>query len=216
LWLYLSRIGSALTSYGLKIMIREKSRPFYDFAGTRRNKRVWRYGFNLIFFSRLADILRVLAQTKYMTDEDIDAMVSINNEEHIYKSFRRKLQGRAYSKENAERFLAAAREGWQNNEWFTFLVKNAEHPIAAMIYIKFARLEGAEIGYLASARTSGLMTNTVREICEVAKEAGYMRLSAIVGPDNEKSIGVLLRANFVRDGDEARHNTVFWKFTRML
>lgn len=75
---------------------------------------------------------------------------------------------------------------------------------------------GAEIGYWARASSSGIMTNTVLELCELAKEAGYQRLLALVAPENEKSIRVTMRAGFVRADDVMRNGRRYLQFTKHL
>ena len=51
------------------------------------------------------------------------------------------------------------------------------------------------------------MTNTVLVLCQVAKEAGYLRLFACIAIDNEKSIRVVQKAHFVQDGEMVRNRS---------
>ncbi len=60
------------------------------------------------------------------------------------------------------------------------------------------------------------MTNTVIQLCQVAKEAGYRRLFALIEPDNEQSVRVVLRAHFVQEGDALGNNRRLLQFAKML
>ncbi len=60
------------------------------------------------------------------------------------------------------------------------------------------------------------MTNAVLKLCDIAKEAGYRCLFALATLENEKSARVLLRANFIYEGQIFRDNIAYMKFTKML
>src|SRR5438128_2098845 len=74
--------------------------------------------------------LRSADQTLELRTEDVEAVVAVCNEELVYnRLFRERLNGEPYSRAHAQGYLAWAREGWQRNEWFVFLVRNAQNRI---------------------------------------------------------------------------------------
>lgn len=62
--------------------------------------------------------------------------------------------------------------------------------------IKSPELEGAEIGYWASKKHSGIITPAVGLLCGVARGAGYKSLYAFVLPANTCSLRVLTNNAF--------------------
>ncbi len=161
--------------------------------------------------------VRSVDSTLELTDDDLETIVNICNEKLIYnRLFKERFNGEIYSLVHAERFSTWAREGWQRNEWFMFLIRNSEKRIIGAIDIKSAMMDEAEIGYWASSGSPGIMTNTAIELCHVAKEAGYLRLYALIARDNEKSIRVVLKAQFVQDGEVERDGKHYLKFTKTL
>lgn len=157
--------------------------------------------------------LRSADGTLNATHRDIETVAEICNEPLIYnRLFKTIFKGQVYMPEHAEQFLQWAREGWQKNAWFVFLVRNAAHQIVAAIDIKTPTLAEAEIGYWASASYPGVMTNTVVELCRVARGAGYRRLFAVIEPDNERSISVIKRAGFLSDGEMVRNEKRYLRF----
>ena len=157
--------------------------------------------------------LRSADGTLNATRRDIETVAEICNEPLIYnRLFRTNFKGQLYTPEHAEKFLQWAREGWQKNAWFVFLIRDAAHQIVAAIDIKTPTLAEAEIGYWASASYPGVMTNTVVELCRVAEGAGYRRLFAVIEPDNERSISVIKRAGFLSDGEMVRNEKRYLRF----
>lgn len=161
--------------------------------------------------------MRSVDETFVVTDTDVDTIVAICNEELVYNVlFKPRLNGKPYGRENAEGFLSWAREGWLHNEWFVFLIRNPRQRIIAAIDIKSNDVEMAEVGYWASAAYPGIMTSAVQQLCQLAKEARYKRLFALTIPENTKSASVLLRANFLSDGEISRDNKQYFKFSITL
>lgn len=162
-------------------------------------------------------ILQALDETIALTHEDETIIAAICNEPLIYdRLFHRRLNGQLYSIGDAQGFLRWAQQGWSDHSWFVFLLRNSNDQIVGAVDIKSAHTDGAEIGYWASASSPGVMTNAVLQVCEVAKEAGYRRLFALIAPDNERSLGVVRRAGFVQTEDVARGNASYLQFARSL
>lgn len=161
--------------------------------------------------------LRSVDSTLELAEDDLETIVNICNEKLIYdRLFKERFDGETYSMVHARGFLSWAQAGWQRNEWFVFLVRNAGKRIIGAIDIKSATVDEAEIGYWASSRSPGIMTNTVIELCHVAQGAGYRRFYALIARDNEKSIRVVQKAHFVQDGEAERDGKRYLKFTKML
>ncbi len=161
--------------------------------------------------------LRSVDRTLALTAEDAETVTAITNEDLIYnRLFRERFNGQPRTPGDARQFFAWAREGWEKNAWFVFVVRDAKTRIVAAIDIKSAMTAEAEIGYWASSRSPGLMTNTVIVLCQVAKEAGYRRLFARIAADNEKSLQVVQRAHFVLEGEVVDDNRPYLKFTKVL
>lgn len=96
-------------------------------------------------------------------------------------------------------WLSWASQGWRANTHFCFAVTDDSGAIAAACDIKSRDPDGAEIGYWASARHRGVMTNAVSAMCEAARQAGFRSLMARVRHENSRSQAVLARAGFGTD-----------------
>ncbi len=132
-----------------------------------------------------------------ISDQDLEQIAQICSEERIYNLlFKDKFNGQPYTKEKAAGFIKWAQDGWQQNKWFTFLVRNPEMQIVAAIDIKSDNLADAEMGYWASESYPGVVTNATLALCDLARAAGYQQLHALVRPENERSANVVLRAQF--------------------
>ena len=161
--------------------------------------------------------LRSVDRTHQLTDEDAETVAAIANEDLIYhRLFQEGLHGQPYTKEDAHHFFTWAQEKWENNESYVFFVRNARKHIIGAIDIKSPTTDEAEIGYWASAASPGIMTNTVLVLCQVAKEAGYLRLFACIAVDNEKSIRVIQKAHFAHECEIVRNKRPHLKFTKVL
>ncbi|GLV54950.1 hypothetical protein KDH_17970 [Dictyobacter sp. S3.2.2.5] len=144
-------------------------------------------------------------------------IIAICNEPLLYnRLFRERLQGQPYNVENARYFFSWARDGWRNHGWFVFLILDPLDHVAAAIDIKSNNADEAEIGYWASSKSRGIMTNAVIALCESARSAGFRRLYAMVEPDNTQSIGVVTRAGFAAAGNAVRDGHTYLRFNKDL
>lgn len=101
--------------------------------------------------------------------------------------------------EKASGFLHWAEEGWKNQTHFVFFAVTEDGAIAAACDIKTNNLDGGEVGYWSGEQHSGIMTNTVCVVSDLAWQAGYKSLFARVLKKNWRSANVLERAGFVKD-----------------
>ena len=161
--------------------------------------------------------LEAVDDTVAWTPQDETTLVTICNQPLIYQRlFRKRLGDQPYSVDQAQSFRRWAQQGWRDRSWFVFLLRDSHDQIVGAIDIKSDTTEGAEIGYWASATSPGIITNAVLQLCEVAREAGYERLFALVAPDNVQSLGVVSRAGFVQTEDVTRDGTLYRQFARSL
>jgi RimJ/RimL family protein N-acetyltransferase len=162
-------------------------------------------------------VLQSVDESVPVTDEDVEALITACNEPLIYhRLFQKRLHGRPYLRADAEHFFAWAHEGWKNKAWFVFLIRDPYYTLAGAIDIKSSYISDAEIGYWARANSSGIMTNALIQLSQLAKEAGYQRLIALIAPDNEKSIRVAMRAGFFQINDVMRNDRQYLQFNREL
>jgi len=155
--------------------------------------------------------------SRNFSQADLEQIVSICNEDFVYKMlFSDLFKGRPYKYKDAQFFINKAQTGWENNNAFVFFVRDEEHNLVAAIDIKSAGLEGAEIGYWASKEYPGIMTQAVKKLCEIAKEAGYKKLWATTKLENQKSQNVLTRAGFSDLGEIERKGHQRRKFEIIL
>jgi RimJ/RimL family protein N-acetyltransferase len=97
---------------------------------------------------------------------------------------------------DADSWLHWARRGWSENAHFTFAVLDQWGDVSAACDIKSNSVTDAEIGYWCSTSASGIMTNAVRAMIEVALHAGFQSFIAYTRPGNVRSIAVLGRLGF--------------------
>lgn len=162
-------------------------------------------------------VLQALDESVSVTPKDEATIAAICNEPLIYhRLFSKMLDGQPYPLAKAQDFVRWAQQGWRDRSWFVFLLRDSTDQIIAAIDIKSADTEGAEIGYWASAASPGIMTNAVLQLCDVAGEAGYRRLFALIVPDNAQSLGVVTRAGFMQAEDVTRDGAHYRQFARNL
>jgi RimJ/RimL family protein N-acetyltransferase len=130
--------------------------------------------------------------------------------------FRDKFKGKPYTLENAKGFIKWAKDGWQRNKWFVFLIKNPKGQIVGAIDIKSNNLNSAEIGYWVDVKTPGVMTNLVIALCEIAKDAGYKSLYGLTVLENDRSQKLLLRAGFKNEGQIEEKGKQYLKFVKIF
>ncbi|MBN1153167.1 MAG: GNAT family N-acetyltransferase [Dehalococcoidia bacterium] len=137
-----------------------------------------------------------------VSDADIADIVSICNESLVWRFlFRDRLGGRSYRQEDARSFVEWARKGWESGEHMVFFLRDQEKHIGACIDIGGLAESGeALIGYWAGVHHGGVMTNAVESLSQLAAEAGYLKLVALVEGENVRSSAVLRRAGFSLSG----------------
>ncbi|HTK03360.1 MAG TPA: GNAT family N-acetyltransferase [Alphaproteobacteria bacterium] len=161
--------------------------------------------------------LQSVDSSQDISESDLEIIAKICSEELIYKVlFKEKFEGKPYTLESAKWFINWAKEGWDKNEWFVFLIRNPENKIVGAVDIKSNNLESAEIGYWMTNEVKGLMTNAVIELCNIAKSAGYKSLYGLTVLDNKNSQGVLVRAGFTNEGEIEKEGKEYLKFTKVL
>ena len=138
------------------------------------------------------------------TPADIRAIVRVCNEPLVYGFlFRDRIGSRPYVEQDARDFLAWAREGWSSGERMFFLLLDPLGEIAAAIDIgALDESRAALVGYWCSSFHSGLMTNSVERLAELALDAGYLKFVALAEAENVRSISVLKRTGFTHVGSE--------------
>lgn len=152
-----------------------------------------------------------------VSSEDIKRVAEICSEPLIYETlFKELTNNKPYTKENAESFIKMAYDGWEKNEKFIFLIKNTENQVIGACDIKSNNIDSAEIGYWMSETEPGYMTNAVKALTQIAKEAGFKELYGLAKPNNEKSQKVLVRASFINVGQTTVKNKLYEKFVMKL
>jgi len=156
-------------------------------------------------------------QSRVLSEPDIETITEICNQPLVYDFlFREKFKGRKYEYKDAEGFVKWAQEGWKNKTYFVFIIRNDKGEIVACSDIKSPNLDSAEIGYWASDKSSGVMTNAVKSLIGVAQKAGYKSLFGLVKPTNDKSSGVLNRNNFENVGLVTEDGEQYLKYFKEL
>ncbi len=142
---------------------------------------------------------------------DVESIVAVTNEPLVHRFlFRDRIGKRRYLADDAREFLQWARDGWFSGEHLIFLLRDPSGVIGACIDI--GRLDGSRealIGYWASTRHRGVMTNAVACLAGLAKAAGYRKLVALVEPENRRSRAVVERAGFACLGSVEHPITIF-------
>jgi RimJ/RimL family protein N-acetyltransferase len=151
-----------------------------------------------------------------VTQVVMDQIIAICNEALVYAFvFEKYLNGVPYSVANANYFIQWAKEGWLKNIRFVFLIITSNNQVAGTIDIRTNNLDGGEIGAWLSGKHSGVMTNAVLKLMELANAAGYKKMFAWVAPTNARSIGALQRLGFidVSPADEALRSLIRYEIT---
>ena len=139
----------------------------------------------------------------------IGDVVTVCNEEAVYNIlFERMLGGNPYERSNAEWWFGWSRDGWMSGTHSVWALMKDDHIFGA---INLKNIEGttAEVGYWCSAKEPGYMTNTLNQVLEIAREAGFKTIYAWVRPGNERSGKVLLRSGFEFKGRRPYESTAF-------
>ena len=139
------------------------------------------------------------------TPDQLQSIVEACSSEEIYKWLFKEIFPQGYTLQNASDFIDWAREGWQRGNFFVFAIQSSNGEIAGAIDIKNEDLDGGEIGYWIHKDHSGLASNAVAAIKNIAKQAGYKRLFAQTKANNTRSENVLIKNSFIED-DSFRKN----------
>lgn len=154
---------------------------------------------------------------EYFENKDYDKITKICNQPAVYDFlFKERLNGEEYKKENAIKFVDWMIDGWENQKWFVFLVRNSQNEIIAAIDIKSDNLESAEIGCWADENNPGIMTNATLKLLDLASKSGYKELFALIKPNNLRSQNVVTRSGFVPDGEITKDNEILSRYHREL
>lgn len=147
------------------------------------------------------------------TERVIAQVTSICNEPLVHESlFRRILSGKPSPPSMAADWLARGADGWKKNSHFVFGIVDQEDRIAAACDIKSADASWAEVGYWSSASHSGVMTNAIVELIDLAREAGFEHLFAETQKTNVRSQGVLCRAGFALSDEKPLRENITSSF----
>ena len=156
------------------------------------SRAIQRHASNEVYF------LQSLDESLQVSGSDLSVIVRRCNEALIYKYiFKDALEGRPYAIADARMFVEWTKRGWRENRHFVFLIKNPGGKIVGCIGISSDILTASAIGYWMTSTVSGVMTNVLNCLVDIAREAGYRKLSALVEPDNVKSSNLLERVEFV-------------------
>lgn len=132
-----------------------------------------------------------------MQDNDFDDIAQNCNQQEIYSElFEDMLEGKPYTKENAKGFINWAKDGWNNNEFYIFLIRDEAKKIVGCIDIKQNNKIESEIGFWLNKNHSGVMSNVVFEIINFGRLNGFQKFYADARVGNEKSYNVLTRTGF--------------------
>jgi RNA polymerase sigma-70 factor (ECF subfamily) len=127
----------------------------------------------------------------------LQSIAEVCNEAVIYDwLFRERRGGLPYAVEDAREFLEWGARGWREATHWVFVLLDESGAAAAACDIKSADIDGAFVGYWASARHRGVATNAVRAMLDAGFHAGFRKFHASVHPDNAASLGVLNRLGF--------------------
>jgi len=144
-------------------------------------------------------------------EADIEAIGSVANEPLVHRFlFLDRIGTRRYLAEDANEFVQWARDGWDSGGHLIFLLRSPAGHIGACVDV--GRLDDSRealIGYWAGSRHRGLVTNAVNCLAGLAKAAGYLKLMALVEPENVRSQAVLRRAGFTHLGSAEHSITLF-------
>jgi RimJ/RimL family protein N-acetyltransferase len=157
------------------------------------------------FLQSLDDSLKV-------SSWDLSTIVKCCNEPLIYKYlFKDSLNGEPYTIDDARNFIRWANLGWKERRYFVFLIKNPGDKIVGCIELASAILTESAIGYWETSTVTGVMTNVLSCLIEIAKDAGYRKLSARVEPDNVRSQKLLERLHFIHTSSSIERMTFLGK-----
>jgi RimJ/RimL family protein N-acetyltransferase len=129
--------------------------------------------------------------------KNLEDIAAICNQKLVYEwCFRSLCDGAPYPTTLALDWISWGTEGWEHGTHFVYAITDVDGAVAAACDIKSADLERAEVGYWSSANHSGVMTNAVLAVIQLADDAGFRTLFADIHPDNQRSLAVIKRCGF--------------------
>lgn len=118
-------------------------------------------------------------------------------EKLIYEVLFKDMYPDGYTLENAKGFIQYSNQGWAEKTHFIFGIFDTDNnSLVGAIDIKSANLDCAEVGYWLSTNYSGLMTNALKAIVDIARKNNYKSLEIFTELTNQKSENVVKRAGF--------------------
>ena len=173
------------------------------------SRAVQRYSVNEVYF------LQSLDDSLKMTGSDLSTIVKRCNEPLIYKFlFKDSLDGRQFAIEDARVFIAWANRGWREHRYFVFLIKDPGGKIVGCVEISSDILTESAIGYWITSTVAGVMTNVLTCLIDIARDAGYRKLFALVEPDNTRSLRLLERVQFIHTSSPIERVTFLGRPTK--
>jgi len=163
--------------------------------------------------SHIADLQKPLCLCRLTEQLDTELVrrriAECCNEPTIYnRLFRRMLDGRSYSPNDAANFIHWAAKGWRDQTHCVFVALDSDGLPVASCDIKTATRDDDEIGYWRSVQVPGSMTAIVGQMLCLAIADGFTRFHAYVEPKNVGSVAVLERLGFrleICGGPVGRH-----------
>lgn len=139
-------------------------------------------------------------------------------EEEIYNWLFQKIFPEGYTLKNAVGFIEYGEKGWNEGTHFIYAILSQDPvpKLVGAIDIKSSNLDEAEVGYWLSKDYSGLMTNALNQIIQLAKENQYKKLIAYTDDGNTSSEKVLKRANFKYTHDKVEDGELTHYFELLL
>ncbi len=151
------------------------------------------------------------------SEEDVSRIADICSQDEIYNIlFKHIFKGASYTQESAKVFISRIEQGWKDNNFFVFITRKTNDEIVGAMDIKSANLDNAEVGYWADKNSGGFVTNQLKELVSIARQAGYKKLFADVRVGNEKSRNVLERAGFTKKGEKQVEDRQYEVFEKTL
>ena len=167
---------------------------------------IQRYSSNEVYFMQSLDDSLKISTT------DLSTIVKRCNEPLIYKYiFKDALDGRPYAIGDARVFIKWANLGWREHRFFVFLIKDPGGKIVGCVEISSDILTESAIGYWITSTVSGVMTNILICLTDIARAAGYRKLVALVEPDNIRSLKLIERVQFIHTSSPIERVTFLGK-----
>ena len=129
------------------------------------------------------------------------------NEKSIFKWIFEDICPNGYPIESAVDFLEISKKGWTDNSHFIFSVLSDQGDYAGSLDLKSSNLKLCEVGCWFSENHTGVATNALSALINIAKQAGYLHLFAQTRPGNDRSIRLLERIGFKENTKHLKLNS---------